>query len=154
SDWKGKYDSLENYAYSLYVNRFSDEKHFLVVYSEPKNANTLEFVDWSWEGMQGDDTDNIITKANFSKFQSDLQRYLTMDEVSVEEAFTRAFSASTDYMMSVSPDYGMVFAMGFFALIWNGAICVILITAIKSYINSNRNYEEVPSDDYYTMGRF
>ena len=90
SDWEENYNSLESYAYSLYVNRFSDEKHFLVVYSEPENADSLEFVDWSWEGMQGDDTDNIITTANFSKFQSDLQRYLTMDEVSVEDACTRA----------------------------------------------------------------
>ncbi len=38
SDWENHYNSLENYAYDLYVNRFSDEKHFLIVYSEPENA--------------------------------------------------------------------------------------------------------------------
>lgn len=154
SDWKGNYKSLESYAYSLYVNRFSDERHFVIVYSEPENAAELEFVDWSWEGMQGDDTDDIITESHFSIFQSDLQRYLTMDDVSVTEAFTRTFSHSLTYMMSSSPDYDLIFGMGFFALLWNAFILFFIILTIRSYINSRRNYEEVPPNDFYNMGNF
>lgn len=32
-EWKPYYESLENYAYDYYVNAFSDEKHWLIVYS-------------------------------------------------------------------------------------------------------------------------
>lgn len=154
SDWQGKYDSLENYAYSLYVNRFSDEKHFVVVYSEPENAEELEFVNWSWEGMQGDYTDNIITRDNFKKFQSDLQKYLSMDNVSVAQAFTYTFKNSLDYMMLVSPEYEMVVMVGAFAFIWCLIIFTILFAVIRNFIKSRRHYEEVAPDNFNMNGNY
>ena len=51
SDWEDNYADLEKYAYELYVNRFYDEKHWLIVYSQPKDPDD-EFNNWYWEGMQ------------------------------------------------------------------------------------------------------
>lgn len=39
SDWEDNYTNLEKYAYELYVNRFYDEKHWLIVYSQPKDPD-------------------------------------------------------------------------------------------------------------------
>ena len=33
--WSPYYSSLENYAYDLYVNHWTDEKHWLFVYTQP-----------------------------------------------------------------------------------------------------------------------
>lgn len=59
--WEPYYTSLENYAYDLYVNSWNDEKHWLIVYSNDQGTNP-DFLDWHWEGMQGDDTDGILTE--------------------------------------------------------------------------------------------
>lgn len=146
SAWWDNYDSLENYAYSLYVNSFYDEQHFLIVYSEPDNAAELEFVDWRWEGMQGDDTDAIITVENFNMLSNDLQKYFTIDSVSVGDALNKAFSSSLDYMMSGSFDLTAGFGYIFFTLIWNGITYFAIFGIIKGYVTSKRAYREVPMD--------
>lgn len=47
SDWEDNYTDLEKYAYELYVNRFYDEKHWLIVYSQPKDPDD-GFNNWYW----------------------------------------------------------------------------------------------------------
>lgn len=74
--WQEHYSSLEKYAYDLYVNNFEDERHWLIVYSEPENVAEGEFNDWSWEGMQGNDTDDILTPAMTKTFNETLYKYL------------------------------------------------------------------------------
>lgn len=59
--WKQYYDNLEIYAYDWYVNKYSDEKHWVIVISVPGNPDE-NFEDWYFEGMQGNDTDSIITQ--------------------------------------------------------------------------------------------
>ena len=71
--WSYEKDTLEDYAYYLYVNRFNDEKHWLIVYSENNGS-----ADWQWEGMQGDDTDTVLSKA-VSVFNESYQKYLFSD---------------------------------------------------------------------------
>ena len=147
SDWEGKYMSLEKYAYSLYVNKFSDEQHFLIVYSKPDDADTSDFVDWSWEGMQGDDTDNILTEVAMDIFNDDLEKYLTMDSVTTDNAFIKTFDHSMDYLMSAktkNPDSLMIVV---FALIWTLAIVSIIIKTIQSYIISQREYYADPENE-------
>lgn len=142
SDWEKYYYSLENYAYDLYVNHFYDEQHFLIVYSEPKTVYENGFVDWSWEGMQGDDTDAIITSNKFSEFQEDLQRYLTMNDYTVGAAFYQAFHNSLGYIMENNHDSNMnVFII--FALLWNFFILIAVCSTISSFVKSRRNYEKV-----------
>ena len=91
SYWDQDYDDLVGYSYDLYMNHFTDEQHFLIVYSEPDDAENLESADWKWEAMQGDDTDSVLTEFNFVIFQEDLQRKLMNEENSVGEAFQYSF---------------------------------------------------------------
>ena len=111
-DWQN-YSSLENYSYDLYVNAFDDEKHWLIVYSQPQEPDE-NFNDWYWEGMQGDDTSDILTSAKADGFNSDLQRYLTDKSISVADAISRAFDNLTPKIMKKSVDTSMLFPFLFF----------------------------------------
>ncbi len=133
SEWQDKYDNLGNYAYDLYVNRFSDEKHFLIVYSEPENADELLFVNWSWEGMQGNETDSIITAEKLDRFREDLQEYLTRSTVTTTQAFGRTFENSLKYIMNPTPDYRTALIKGVFALLFLIVGFSILRSNIKRY---------------------
>ena len=107
-DWK-YYKSLEGYAYHAYLDRFDDESHWLIVYSE--RIKDDGFVDWHWEGMQGNDTDNIITKNKAGVFTEDLQKYLLMsDEYTVDEAIAKAFDDLTPVVMKVEYETTMIAA--------------------------------------------
>lgn len=112
-DWQGRYQSLENYAYDLYVNTFTDEQHWLIVYSQPKEAEE-SFVDWYWEGMQGDDTDAIITQKAANRFNAKLQEGLTANSrYTVSEAFVYAFEDTTSSIMESYINWGeIVVALG------------------------------------------
>ena len=146
SDWEDNYDTLEAYSYSLYVNSFPDEQHFLIVYSEPENAEESDFVNWRWEAMQGDDTDRIITEGSFAVFQEDLQKNLTIDAVSLDDAFNKAFSSSLGYIMKSKVDASFL-AYPFFILMWNGIVFYCIYRAIQAFIVSKRTYMEVTGDN-------
>ena len=104
-DWNKNYTSLENYAYDLYVNHFDDEKHWLIVYSQPVNAGS-GFNDWYWEGMQGDDTDKVLTQRTTSVFNSTLQKNLLAE--SPDEAIRDSFESFTPVVMKVYINWGMI----------------------------------------------
>ncbi len=82
---------LEKYAYKRYVEEFDDEMHWLIVYSEPETDNDTAFKDWSWEGMVGNDTTNILVEKTIDKFNTRLQSNLmeSTDDValSISDAF-------------------------------------------------------------------
>lgn len=102
SEWENYYAALENYAYEIYVNKFDDEYHWLMVYSEPESTSD-GFVDWSWQGMAGDDTVSILTDEAADQFGLMLQKYLTASSrYSVGEAFTKAFREFTPEAMKPS----------------------------------------------------
>ena len=95
--WKDIYDGLENYAYDYYVNHWSDEKHWLIVYTTNQNEG---FEDWYFEGMQGDDADSILTSDKMSSFNDLLNRRLTdRTNYTVSDAFTSTFSDFNDSVM-------------------------------------------------------
>lgn len=77
-DWEGYYTTLEDYAYKAYVEQFTDEMHWVIVYSQPRNMNP-EFPDWYWEGMIGDDTGKSISDKLCEEFtdtmHANLYRY-------------------------------------------------------------------------------
>ena len=73
------YSDLEDYAYDRYIQEFNDEMHWLIVYSEPAKPDH-RFNDWYWEGMQGDDTDPVLTTENTNRFNSNLQSLLYEDK--------------------------------------------------------------------------
>lgn len=146
SEWKNNYDDLELYAYSYYVNTFSDEQHFLIVYSEPDVIPENGFVDWSWEGMQGDDTDPIITEASFQSFQTELMNELFNESTGVGESFETAFRNWQGQIMQPKSqtDKDTIISVVLFMILWNAMIAAVLISAIISFARSRRQYTEVP----------
>ncbi len=141
-DWKN-YDELWEYAYDEYYDLFDDEQHFLIVYSEPENAAKLDFVDWSWEGIQGDDTDRILTESNMEIFNKDLHDNFLRDNVSVGEAFEKTFKKSLTYVMK-NNNGGEAAATILFVIVWNAFIFFAIYSVFKSYIIGTRDYQEVP----------
>lgn len=80
-------DVINDYAYNQYLSLFSDESHWLFVYS----VNTEDGNDWVWIGMQGDDTDKILTNAQVTNFNAALMNKLTNGRA-VAQSFTEIFN--------------------------------------------------------------
>lgn len=84
------YGTLSDYAYDKYLSLFNDEYHMLIVYSEPAQS-TSSFGNWSWELMQGNNTDVILTESVDNRFGKALNKGLSDKNVSVEDAVINAF---------------------------------------------------------------
>lgn len=95
--WKDNYASLEDYAYEDYLNRFDDEKHWLIVYTTGVTEDGFE--DWYWEGMQGNDTDPILGSKETSRFTENLHKNLLDKNNSVDEAIALAFDDLSKHAM-------------------------------------------------------
>ena len=141
SDWKNSGKSLEKYAYDRYVNAFSDEKHWLIVYSLPDNVNS-DFVDWSWEGMQGDDTDLIITERVAEDFNKEFHDSLVRENT-VEKSLIGAFDMTAGKCMkgvAVNDDILIfIVVISYFAVYF----CVYILKPDLSSIKY-RHMAEVP----------
>ena len=105
-DWQQRYSTLEDYAYDRYLAEFNDEMHWLIVYSEPSAAETAETpegeavqadenTDWYWEGMQGDDTDPVLTTYVTGQFNKTLQTALEAGNAPLGENLASAFDVAT-----------------------------------------------------------
>lgn len=91
SAWQGSYNSLERYAYNRYLNEFSDEMHWLIVYSSSPELERK----WSFEGMQGNDTDSVLTEYTAAGFNEQLYANLSNAQLSVGESIADAFECTT-----------------------------------------------------------
>lgn len=111
NDWQGVYSDLENYAYDLYVNHFADESHWLIVYSTPDGYSSSDgFEDWYWEGMQGNDTDDVLTKSVTNSFNDELQKNLTArTRYTVSSAISTSFDDLTPTVMKSKVNWTMLF---------------------------------------------
>ena len=105
------YSDLENYAYDLYVNHFADESHWLIVYSTPDGYSSSDgFEDWYWEGMQGNDTDDVLTKSVTNSFNDELQKNLTArTRYTVSSAISTSFDDLTPTVMKSKVNWTMLF---------------------------------------------
>ncbi len=72
----------------------ADENHWLIVYSQKGQIGDADF-DWSFEGMQGDNTDDILTSSVTSDFNADLYHKLETLEKKPEIAITEEFNLLT-----------------------------------------------------------
>lgn len=98
--WRKSYTTLERFAYDKYLDLFEDEKHWLIVYS-PGAENDTGFDDWHWEGMQGDDTDPILSEHETNIFNDALQKALLQREkYEISEAIANAFDTLTPVVMN------------------------------------------------------
>ncbi|MBO6112276.1 MAG: TPM domain-containing protein [Lachnospiraceae bacterium] len=148
-EWKPHYDSLGNYAYDYYVNNFSDECHWLIVYSTDGGTG---FEDWHWEGMQGDNTDNIITSEVSDQFNAVMQKEVTArTRYTVKDAIYDSFSAIEPGIMEKSIDWENVVYTIIFAVIMIG-VCISYIFDITRAKKRSNSYvcktaEEDPLED-------
>ena len=130
ASWKNHYSKLEGYAYDAYINRFSDESHWLIVYSADDAAKT----NWAFEGMQGDDTDGILTKKVTDIFNKTVYDNLGSVEYTAGEAIDSAFRAILptlmDHYFYVEPTIWV------FCAVWE---TVILVTIVFAIIGQFRN---------------
>lgn len=144
-DWFDNYYTLEKYAYDLYVNKIDDESHWLIVYSQPKEPDEY-FVDWHWEGMQGDDTDRILSKNKTERFTKGMQAKLTANtKYTVGEAITENFRESLGYIGKFSADMEQVF-MGIFMLAFVSVHCYFLVFYRGKDADKYKDYVECPKE--------
>lgn len=110
---KGLYRyELEDFAYSFYVDNFKDEKHWLIAYSEINERSHK----WFFEGMQGNDTDPVLTTYQTDKFNKALQKALANMDNTVYQAFDKTFNDFSNEVMK--PYFYMDIGMIVFTVIW------------------------------------
>ena len=138
-DWRDPfYDSffsfheytLEDYAYSSYLNAFSDESHWLLVYACDRGTSKG---DKALEGMQGDNTDTILFGNVTERFNHELYNALEGDST-VGESFVLAFNAIIPELLDVSfyADPEMVT----FTVVWELIIGLMVAVTIANQINA------------------
>lgn len=156
--WEDEYNDLESYAFDKYVSNFSDEEHWVFVYSIPvrdtvtsPDARPGRIPDYKWEAIQGDNTDPIITESMFSKFTDRVQESLENGD-DPSDAFTDAFayaSKRAESMLTPGNPSRIAHAVTFYipVLLVAGIFVPVIISAIKKYKqDKDVEYEEVPFD--------
>ena len=112
----------------------------------------IDVPDYSWEAVQGDDTDLILTESMFERFgnivQDDLEKGAGPG-TAFEDAFVYALksaesklnpSVGTTILRTITSSFPMLFSLGIFI--------PMIIMAIKSYKKDRDvEYEEVPLDE-------
>ena len=122
--------TLEDYAYSTYVNNFNDESHWLIVYACDKGTKKGN---WAFEGMQGDNTDGVLFENVTGAFNHKLYDCLS-GEKTVGESFIEAYNYIIPNLMKDSfyVDGGLIA----FTVIWELFVAAMIGITIKSQINS------------------
>ena len=155
--WKDQYVDLESYAYSVYVDNFSDEAHFVIVYSISVEDRILvgesmkKVPDYSWEAIQGDDTDPIITENYFMKFADKVQDGLESGNdpgIAFDEAFKFAYKRAESQLRPGSLGWFTSIMRALFPLLLvAGFFGVFLFVTIRQYKkDKDVEYEEIPLD--------
>lgn len=151
-EYQSHYGNLEDYAYDKYVDNYSDEQHYLVVYAIPEDqvepflTRELEVPDFAFEVMMGDETDPIMTESLENTFVRNVQRNLD-NGCEVGETFTEIFKVvekECDKAIN-SP----VKIRTFLPLIIVAAFFILpIFFMIKQYSkDKNMEFEEVPLAD-------
>lgn len=138
--WIDRTDSLEQWAYSMYLNRFDDEKHYLIVYTrgEPDKEG---YADWYFEGMIGDDTESAFWSSEYDAFTEELQQCFYRswtDHSQIAHQFAKAINNTVDNMKDA--EFSMVFffanmmAYGIFVYIFLFSLLISIISlSTKTY---------------------
>lgn len=146
SSWEGQ---LENYAYDHYLDTFSDEGHWMIIYSEytglyPEWAHKQL---WYFEGMQGNYTDYILTLNRTYHFNGVLYSNLENEKMTVAESFIDAFEDFTPYVKvpevkNMSEDLmGIVCLFYIFPLIFISIVVMSNFEEIKMLLKGVKFYE-------------
>lgn len=143
--WNSRYNTLTDFAFDWYVNNISDERHWLIVYT---TDNNLEFEDWYFEGMQGDETDPIINHNITAQFNKEVQKnLLDRKDYSVGMAFSKAFDDLQPNLMKmtiIKEDLAM-------RLVWLGFTtihCLIMVSGFSRAGKSRKKMSYAESRKY------
>ena len=117
ADWSN-FATLEDYAYRRYISLFSDEKHWLIVFST-FGSNSAR---WSFEGMQGNDTDNILTKKVTDTFNKTLYESLGDSVYNLGPSINSAFDSILPGLMDKT--FYIETPLIIFGAFWSG-ICAV-----------------------------
>ena len=156
-EWlKEPYGNLADYTMYVYTSNFSDEQHFVFVYSVPESQvkdvqnKSIKVPDYYWEAVQGNETDPVITEGFFRRIRNSIQNDLE-DGKGADVAFTNAFKKANSQAQVVKPFTakwifenisGMTPVM-----IVGGFFFLFLFVTIRSYKKDKKyDYEEVPLD--------
>lgn len=120
------YSSLEDYAYNSYIRRFKDEKHWLIVYATKTSY-------WSFEGMQGNDTDTILSNTVTSKFDKTLYNDLTMN-MPLDESLADSFDTITPNIMKpyFYVDSGAIMFSVACGLVFGGLLVYLIVDTVRA----------------------
>lgn len=156
-EWNREYASLEKFAFDKYVSNFSDEQHWVFVYSIPAQdakfnpGGLVTSSEFKWEAIQGDDTDPIITESAFNSIGRAIQRDLKDGEgpgPAFIHGFNIAYSLAKNKLHPnpVSAVFSTIASLVPFLLV-AGIFIPIFIFALKSYKKDKAmSCEEVPLD--------
>lgn len=76
----------------------------------PVEIMTVNNEDWYWEGMQGNDTDDVLTKSVTNSFNDELQKNLTArTRYTVSSAISTSFDDLTPTVMKSKVNWTMLF---------------------------------------------
>lgn len=155
--WTGQYDDLEDYAYSVYVDNYSDEFHFVIVYSIPESDVPLlkyadiGVADFSWEAIQGDDTDKILTETTFMHFAEKVHLELNRGK-NPGKAFAYGFDYLNDrfedQLKPGSTSWIMSIVLSCVPLMLVASVFVLILSLNITRYKKEKDieYEEVPLD--------
>ena len=143
--WEDYYNSMEYYAYDMYVQRFPDESHWLIVYT---TDNGKDFDDWHFEGMQGDDTDIILPEQITNIFNQSMTKYL-MQGYSVDRALTKSLAdIRAEKLMDIRFDKTGAAVITVITLFLVIHICITIRDPNKKYRKYTMIPDEVKKEDY------
>lgn len=154
-DWY-EHPSLESYTYNTYTDNFSDEQHWVFVYAIPEDQiegylnGTIRVPDFSWEAVQGDDTDPVITESMFTDFRTLLQEELENGtdvgkalndsfELALKDAHKKLDSGPLRSISTAGSFIPVLFICGMFV-----PFLIIMIRKYKK--DKDVEYTEVPLD--------
>ena len=161
-DYAGSYADLESFAYDEYVDNWSDERHYLVVFAIPedqvvayKNGN-LEVPDYEFEIMMGDDTDPIISDNIESSVVDTLYNGFERGQ-DPDQVFLNAFELLIDKTEARLDNKGVTVTRLIPIAVVLLVFALPVITMIKAYNRDKHvEIEEVPltESDNEFMGQY
>lgn len=149
SEWLDHYGSnFQKFAFNSYTERFPDEYHWLIVYA----VDEADPTDFHWDGMQGNNTDSVLTQGATEVFGKRLHHNFESSEYSVDEAIVEAFDYFTPRVLKGFVDqesWGLIiFMLALFAIIVAGFVIALLKT--EKYKRAKLwqpSYREVSCED-------
>ncbi len=137
-DFPSKYssitkDTLEDYAYNLYLSKFKDEGHWLLVFVDFGDKSPY----FGWVDMAGDNTRNIISDSFFKKFQNDMQVKLNTQSKLDSPAYSKAIAESVDNTLTYAFNYTgeKIMQISFVGIISLIVIAVLVYNIVKTVKN-------------------